>query len=60
MKAYLNKPMGGKLLLTLDSENEAEAVILREMAQTVPTLQIAASGNTLEGIVRIQYTIPEK
>lgn len=55
MKAYLSKPGGKVLLLTLDSENEVEAQILDEMGRTVPVLQLSARGSTVEGIVRIQY-----
>lgn len=55
MKAYLNKPGGKALLLTLDSENEAEAQLLNEMRRVIPVLQLTASGSTVEGIVRLQY-----
>lgn len=57
MKAFLSKPAAGKmLLLTLDSENEAEANILQEVAKTIPTLNLLSGGNSLvDGVVRLQY-----
>jgi len=58
MKVYLSKPKGEYLLLTLDSENEAEAQILTELAHTVPVLHLTASGKTIEGVVRVQYIEP--
>ena len=59
MKAYLAKPGLKYLLLTLDSENEAEAQILMEMAATIPILHLAAKGSTIEGVVRIQFVTGE-
>lgn len=56
MKAYLTKIGDESLLLTLDSENEAEAEILMEMTNTVPVLQLTSKGSTIDGVVRIQYS----